>query len=132
MIVFDAEPLIAYYWDEPGSDRVDERFRAIESGDEKGLVNAVTCAEVHYVVREDDDELADRYLDRLGHWLRVVDAGDVWEAASLFKHRYRCALGDSFVLATALEHDCPAFVGADDCFDDVTEVEVERFRTEPV
>lgn len=131
MIVFDAEPLIAYYGDEPGSDRVESRIRAVERGNRKGFINTVTCTEVHYVVRRDDERRAEEYLSRLRNWCRVIDAEPVWEDASLFKHRYGCALGDAFTLATAYDRNGTALVGADDDFDDVTEVDIERFRTEP-
>lgn len=131
MIVFDAEPLIAYYGDESGSDRVESRIRAVETGDRKGLVNTVTCTEVHYVVRRDDERRADEYLSRIRNWCQVIDAESVWEDASLFKHRYGCALDDAFALATAYDRDGTALVGADDDFEAVTEVDIERFRTEP-
>lgn len=55
----------------------------------------------------------------------------MWEDASLFKHRYGCPLGDAFALATAYDRDGTALVGADDDFEAVTEVDIERFRTEP-
>ncbi len=131
MIVFDAEPLIAFYGDEPGSDRVGSRVRAVETGEQTGLINAVNCTEIHYVVRRDDPVRADEYLSRIRNWCRVIDAESVWADASRFKHRYGCALGDAFALATAYDHGGTAFVGADDDFDEVTEVEIDRFRTEP-
>lgn len=132
MIVFDAEPLIAYYGDESGSDRVEARLRTVEKSDRKGIVNAVTCTEIHQVVRRDDEQRAEEYLSRLRNWCQVVDAGPVWSEASLFKHRYGCALGYAFTLATAYERDATAFVGADDDFGEIREVDVERFRTESV
>lgn len=131
MIAFDAEPLVAFYADEPGSDRVETRIRAVEAGERKGLVNAVTCTEVHYVTREDDERLANEYLSRIRNWFQVVDAEAVWEEASYFKGRYGVALGDAFTLATASVRDATAFVGADDDVEDVTEVDIERFRSEP-
>jgi len=130
MIVFDAEPLIAYYNDERGSDRVESRIRTVERGERKGLVNTVTCTEVHYVVSRDDPDRAEEYLSRIRNWFRVVDAEAVWRGASSFKRRYRCALGDAFTLATARDRGGTALVGADDDFDAVSEVEIERFRTE--
>lgn len=131
MIVFDAEPLIAFYGDEPGSDRVASHIRAVEAGDRTGIVSSVTCTEVLYVIRRDDGERADEFLSRLRNWCRVVDAGTVWEDAATFKYRYGVALGDAFTLATAADRDATALVGADDDFDAITEVEIERFRTEP-
>lgn len=130
-LVFDAEPLVAFYVDEPGSDRVANQIRTVEAGERRGLINAVTCAEIHYVLRAGDEHGADEYLSRIRTWLHVVDADEVWEHASRFKHKYCTSLGDAFTLGTALDRNATAFVGADDDFDAVTEVDVERFRTDP-
>lgn len=132
MIVFDAEPLIAFYGDEPGSDLVDSRIRAVESGSEKGFVNSVTCTEVHYVVRRDDQTQADEYLSRIRNWCQVIDAEAVWKQAAVYKHTYACALGDAYTLATADSKGATALVGPDDDFDGVSEVDIERFRDESV
>jgi len=131
MIVFDAEPLVALYVDEPGSDTVVERIRAVESGDERGAINTVTCTEIHYVVSRDDSARAREYLTRIRNWLQVVRAESVWQDAATFKAQYGVPLGDAFTLATARHRDGTALVGADGDFDHVTEVEVERFRDGP-
>lgn len=131
MIVFDAEPLVAFYGDEPGSDSVGARIRDVESGTQKGFINTVTCTEVHYVVCRDDEDRADEYLSRIRNWFQVIDAEAVWAEASFFKHTYGVPLGDAFTLATASVRGGTAFVGADGDYDGVTEVEIERFRTDP-
>jgi len=53
---FDAEPLIAYYWDEPGSDDVGAIIDHVEDGELKGTVNTVTCTEVRYVCGRDNPD----------------------------------------------------------------------------
>jgi len=131
-VVFDAEPLIAYYWDEPGAGRVDDHLEDVERGRVRGAINAVTCTEVHYVVARDDPARADAYLERIRNWFTVVDADPVWERAAYFKREYGVALGDAFTVATADHRGATAICGADDDFDDVTEVDVERFREEGV
>jgi hypothetical protein len=45
---------------------------------------------------------------------------------------YNPALGDSFALATAEHMEATLLVGADDDYDTVTGVSIQRFRTEPV
>ncbi|MFB6201508.1 MAG: PIN domain-containing protein [Halorhabdus sp.] len=130
-VVFDAEPLIAYYWDEPGSDAVETIVDRVEAGDLQGTVNTVTCTEVRYVCARDDPETARAYVTRLRNWCDVVTAEDVWERAAAYKREYTVALGDAFTLATAAATDATAFTGADDDFDDV-EVSVKRFRDEGV
>lgn len=131
MIVFGAEPLVAYYGDEPGSDQVEARIRDVESGTRRGVLNDVTCTEIHYAVARDDEDRADAYLERIRNWLQVIDADGVWAEASFFKRRYGVPLGDAFTLATAAVRDGTAFVGAYRHYDGITEVDVERFRTAP-
>lgn len=130
-IVFDAEPLIAYFCDEPGSDTVETYVEAVE-GTSDGYISAVNLAEVHYVVRAIDGETrADAVMDVLAEsGIRRVDTEETWSAAADFKYRYAPALGDAFALATAATLDGTLLAGADDDYDDVTEVAVTRFRTE--
>lgn len=130
-LVFDAEPLVAFFCDEPGSESVGARIRAVEAGERRGLVNAVTCTEVHYVTRTSGERLTDEYLSRIRTWFQVIDADDVWRHAARFKHEHGVALGDAFTLGTAAARDATAYVGADDDFDDVTTVDIERFRDGP-
>lgn len=126
-IVFDAEPLIAYYWDEPGSDAVEAVIDRVEDGELKGSINTVTCTEVRYVCGRDDPQTAGAYVTRIRDWFDVVTAEDVWESAADYKRDYSVALGDAFTLATAVVKEATAYTGADDDFDEV-DVVVKRFR----
>ena len=132
-VVFDAEPLVAYFCDEPGSDTVETYVAAIE-GPTDGYISAVTLAEVHYVVRaiggEDRADAVVEVLDESG--IRRVDTAETWRRAAEFKYRRSPALGDAFALATAVQTDATLLVGADDDYDDVTEVPTVRFRAESV
>jgi predicted nucleic acid-binding protein len=131
-IVFDTEPLVAYFCDEPGSDTVEQYVDAVE-GAADGYISAINLAEVHYIVRAiDDEERADAVVDILGEsGIRRVDTGGTWSAAAEFKFRYSPALGDAFALATAAHVDGVLLVGADDDYHEVTEVPVTRFRAGP-
>ena len=132
-VVFDAEPLVAYFCDEPGSDTVETYVDAIE-GPTDGYISAVTLTEVHYVVRaiggEDRADAVIEVLDESG--IRRVDTAETWRRAAGFKYRRSPALGDAFALATAARTDATVLVGADDDYDDVTEVPTVRFRAESV
>lgn len=130
-IAIDAEPLIAYYWDEPGVDAVDAVLRDVEEGTVDGWVNTITCTEVRYVCARDDPEQALQYVSRVRDWFNVVSAEAVWEEAAAVKRGHTTALGDAFTVATAAAKDATAYVGADDDFDDV-DVDVRRFRDEGV
>jgi PIN domain. len=131
-IVFDAEPLIAYFCDEPGSDTVETYVDAVE-GAADGYISAITLAEIHYIVRAiDGEERADAVVDVLEEsGIRRVDTEQTWASAADFKFRYPPALGDAFALGTAAHVDGMLLVGADDDYDDITDVPIARFRTEP-
>lgn len=129
-IVFDAEPLVAYFCDEPGSDTV-ERYVAAVEGAADGYISAVNLAEIHYVVRAiDGEDRADAVVDVLEEsGIRRVDTDETWPLAAEMKHRYSPALGDAFALATAAQVDGELLAGADDDYDDVADVPVTRFRS---
>jgi predicted nucleic acid-binding protein len=130
-IAIDAEPLIAYYWDEPGADDVEAVLDDVERGTVRGWINTVTCTEVRYVCGRDDPETSRQYVRRIRDWFRVVTAEDVWERAAAYKQDHPVALGDAFTLATAVEKDAVAYCGADDDFDDL-DVNIWRFRDKGV
>ena len=132
IVVFDAEPLVAYFCDEPGSDTVETYVEAIE-GTTDGFISAVNLAEVHYIVRAiDGKERADAVVAILEEsGIRRVDTRDVWPVAADVKFRYSPALGDAFALGTAAHLDGTLLVGADDDYDDVSDIPITRFRTEP-
>jgi len=111
-IVFDAEPLIAYYWDEPGSDAVEVMITQLEDGELNGIVNTVTCTEVRYVCARDDPQTAQAYVTRIRDWCDVVPAETVWETAADYKSDSTVALGDAFTLATAAAKKVPVYLPA--------------------
>ncbi|QGX94777.1 type II toxin-antitoxin system VapC family toxin [Haloplanus rallus] len=126
-IAIDAEPLIAYYWDESGAEDVEAVIDDVERGNVHGWINSVTCTEVRYVCGRDDAENSRQYVNRIRDWFGVVTAEDVWERAAACKRKESIALGDAFTIATAIEKDAVAYCGADDDFDGI-DVTVRRFR----
>jgi ribonuclease VapC len=128
-VVFDAEPLIAYYWDEPGSDAVEAIIDDLEAGDASAFVNTVTCTEIQYVCGRDNRETAQSYVKRVRDWCDVVAAEAVWQTAADYKRDHSIPLGDAFTLATAATREATAYIGADSDFDGV-DVTVQRFRQE--
>lgn len=132
-VVFDAEPLIAYFADEPGSDAVERYLEAVERGTD-GFCSAVTLAEVHYVVRAlESEHRADTVVDVLDEsGLRRIDTEDTWRLAADCKARHSLSLGDAFALATASAVEGTLLAGADDDFDGVDEFPIQRFRTDGV
>jgi|AntDeeMetagen134_2_1112570.scaffolds.fasta_scaffold01408_7 predicted nucleic acid-binding protein len=131
-VVFDAEPLIAYFCDERGSDTVETYIDAV-TGPSDGYISAVTLAEVHYIVRDiESQDRADAVVEIIEETgIRRVDTADTWRLAAESKHQYSPALGDAFALATAESVDGLLLVGADDDYDAISDIRIERFRTEP-
>jgi predicted nucleic acid-binding protein len=131
-IIFDAEPLVAYFCNEPGSDTVETYVDAVE-GAADGYISAINLAEVHYVVRGTaGKERADAIVEVLEEsGIRRVDTEQTWLTAAEFKFRYSPALGDAFALGTAAHLDGMLLVGADADYDNVTDVPITQFRPEP-
>ena len=133
-IVFNAESLIAHTDDESGSDVVEEHLDAVAVADAVGYASCVNLAEIRYTIaRKYDLSTADEYLDWLTELgIEPVDVDDAWRRASEYVLTYNPALGDSFALATAEHVDATLLVGADDDYDDVTDVSIVRMRTDGV
>lgn len=131
-VIFDAEPLIAYFCDEPGSDTVETYVDAV-MGSSDGSISAVNLAEVHYIVRDiEDEDRADAVVDVIEETgIRPVDAAETWRFAADVKFRHSPALGDAFALAAAKHVEGMLLVGTDTDYDDVEDVPITRFRTEP-
>lgn len=130
-IVFDTEPLVAYFCNEPGSDTVEAYLDAV-MGSTDGYISAVNITELHYVVRAIESEArADAVIEILAETgIRRVDSAETWRAAADYKHRYTPALGDAFALATAEVVDGMLLVGGDDDYEEITDIRIERFREE--
>ncbi|OAQ53794.1 hypothetical protein HTG_05890 [Natrinema mahii] len=131
-IVFDAEPLVAYLDDEPGSDVVERWIDRVSSGTVDGYISPVTKTEVLYVGSRVGfpPEAVRASLERLEQLgVEQYDPADCWETAAALKDGYSMALGDAYALATAHVVNGTLLVGADDDFDGVTD-SVERFRDE--
>ena len=130
-VVFDTEPLVAYFCDEPGSDTVEAYVDAV-MGSSEGYISAVNIAEVHYIVRAiDGEERADAVVDVIEETgLRQISTAETWRLAADYKYHYSPALGDAFALATAESVDGTLLVGADDDYDNITDITIERFRAD--
>lgn len=135
-IVFDAEPLIAYLEDEPGSDEVQNYIDQIENGDISAAISPIQETEIRYVSeRLGDEEPAKIFLRTLKrNGLKSVPAEKVVGSAAGFKSKGH-SLGDSFALATAQYEMATLVVGADSDFEAIDEYEpfnIERIRQESV
>lgn len=130
-VVFDAEPLIAYFSDEPGSDTVEQYLTAVE-GATTGYISAVNAAELHYIVRGNAGlERAETVMEVLEEsGIQRISTDELWRKTADFKFGYSLALGDAFALAAAAVVNGTLLVGAGDDFATVTDVPITRFRAD--
>jgi len=143
-VVFDAEPLLAFSFDEPGAEEVERWLDLVYDGEVDGYISTINLAEFRYIVtRNASAEQADAHIDALRDMgLSEYNIDGLWKAASELKATYSPAIGDAYAIATAKdlddddEQDTTLLVGADDDYD-VFETEseykhlVERFRDSP-
>lgn len=140
--VFDAEPLVAYLHDEPGSDRVEELLVQVYDGTLDAEMCEVTATEIAYKTAwlHAEDRPTSRDLEFGRRQVRnfadggvdLVPTTDLWETAARIKSSGGIALGDAFAVALAAETNATLLVGADGDFDDLdASVEVERIRETP-
>jgi predicted nucleic acid-binding protein len=140
-VVFDAEPLLAFAFDEPGADAVEDWLDRVYDGDLDGYVSTINLAEFRYIAaRERSPSQADAFIDDLRDiGLTEYDIDDLWTEVSDVKARYRIAIGDAYAIAAAGDLDdgdrnVTLLVGADDDYDiveddgNLTRI-IERFRT---
>jgi len=140
-VVFDAEPLLAFAFDEPGAEAGLDR---VYDGDRAGYVATITLADVRYIAaRKASPEEADAHIRRLRELgLTEYEIDDCWQTVAELRRQHALALGDAYVVAAAVDLDGDSkgvtlLVGADDDFDAVENDPdlqhlFERFRTESV
>lgn len=131
-IVFDAEPLVAYFCDESGSDTVERHLNAVEQHAD-GYISTVTLTAIHDIIRAVDGQpRGDAAVELLEESeICRVDTERTWTAAAEFKFQHSPPLGDAFALGTAGCVDGTLLVGADDDYDGIDGVPITRFRDEP-
>lgn len=133
-IVFDAEPLLAYFFGEGGSDTIEALLEGVQSGVTDGYISHVTLTEVLYVGAQagyDSGEMVE-YTDSLNRaGIETVTSDIAARGAADMKYRFQIPLGDAFAIGTAFANHATLVVGADDDYDEIEEkgpVEILRFR----
>jgi ribonuclease VapC len=123
-VVFDAEPLLAFSFDEAGAGAVERWLDRVYDGERAGYVTTINLVEFRYVAgRKASLSKADAHIDQLRDMgVSSYDVDDLWKPASELKATYGPSIGDAYALAAARELDADGrevtlLVGADDDFD---------------
>lgn len=143
-VVFDAEPLLAFAFDEPGAGDVEHWLNQVYDGEIEGYVATINLAEIRYIAtREASAEKADAHIDDLRDMgVSEYNIDTIWESASDVKATYNPSLADAYAVAAAKnldangEQNVTLIVGADDDYDVFEEEDgykhlIKRFRDEP-
>jgi predicted nucleic acid-binding protein len=136
--VFDTEPLIAFFYNEPGHQAVADILDDVAAGTVDGVLTEVNASELLYKIAriEGDDgtptpaslRAADRDIRTLTRRGVVVERAD-WQLAGEVKADGNISLGDAYGVALAHARDATLLVGGDGDFDSLpVDVDVERFR----
>lgn len=140
-VVFDAESLLAFSFDEQGAGEVERWLDRVYDGDRDGYVATVNLAEFRYIAtREASVEQADAFIDDLRD-MGVSEYGidGLWVVASDLKAAHSPSIGDAYAVATAKDLDTDddqnvaLLIGGDGDYDVFEETEgythfIERFR----
>jgi predicted nucleic acid-binding protein len=139
-VVFDAEPLLAFSFDEQGAGEVERWLDRVYDGERDGYISTINLAEFRYIaIRESSVEQTDAHIDDLRDMgVTEYDIDELWVVASEIKATYSPSIGDAYAVATAREldndgRDVTLLVGADDDYDVFEDREgfehlIERFR----
>jgi len=143
--VFDTEPLIAYFYDEPGASEVTERLQAIDNEEATGAISHATATEVVYKIArletgdpnqtppdEDEFDVGEQDLRVLRGYGVAVETPS-WSTVARIKGAGGISLGDSYAAALALEAEATLILGADPEFGDLSEdMDLYQIRKDPV
>jgi len=135
--VFDTEPLIAFFYNEPGHEAVAEILDDVDDGAVDGTLAEVNTSELLYkIARIEGDgtataaslRIADRDIRALTRRGVSVERAD-WQLAGEIKADGNISLADAYAVALAHERAATLLVGGDGDFETLpVEVDVERFR----
>ena len=129
-IVFDSQSLLKLYLGESGSERVVELLREVLEGKVEGRINIVNLAEVYYILRRKSKEAAEEKEENLKNYgvkiISVDSDSPLWKRAASLKADHSMSLADAFAAATALEFKSRLVTGADEEFEGIHGLQVDR------
>jgi predicted nucleic acid-binding protein len=129
-IVFDSQSLLKLYLGESGSERVVVLLREVLEGKVEGRINIVNLAEVYYILRRKSKKAAEEKEENLkSYGVKVIPVdsdSSLWKRSASLKADYSMSLADAFAAATALELKSRLVTGADEEFQGIHGLDVER------
>ena len=130
-VVFDTEPLLAFYMGEEGDAVVEEVLNRVIDGDVKAYINIVNLTELYCILHRYSPEAAEEKTRNLrAYGIKVVPLTDdtLWRLAAEIKSRHPMSLADAYAAATAQVTGSKLVVGRDQEFNSL---KVETMRIGP-
>jgi predicted nucleic acid-binding protein len=143
-VIFDAEALLAFSFNEQGAGEVKRWLDYVYDGELDGYISTINLAELRYIAaRKTSPGQADSHVRALRDMgVAEYSIDGLWKAASELKATHNPSIGDAYAVAAADDldnddgRDVTLLVGADDDYDVFADNErfkhlIERFREEP-
>jgi predicted nucleic acid-binding protein len=119
-IVFDTEPLLAFYRGEPGDTDVEQMMNQVIDGSVQAYINIVNLTELYYILHMYSPEAAEEKTRNLrAYGVKVVPLLDdtLWKLAAEMKSSHPMSLADAYAAATAQTTGSKLIIGRDREFD---------------
>jgi predicted nucleic acid-binding protein len=119
-IVFDTEPLLAFYRGEPGDTDVEQMMNQVIDGSVQAYINIVNLTELYYILHRYSPEAAEEKTRNLrAYGVKVVPLLDdtLWKLAAEMKSSHPMSLADAYAAATAQTTGSKLIIGRDREFD---------------
>ena len=136
--VFDTEPFLAFFYEEPGHEEVADLLNGIDAGDARGALAEVNASELLYKIARIEGadgtatpaslRTADRDVRSLTRRGITVQRAD-WRLVGEVKAAGGLSLADAHAVALAHKRDATLVVGGDGDFEELSlDVDLFRFR----
>jgi predicted nucleic acid-binding protein len=122
-VVFDTEPLIAFYRGEPGDTEVELLLNQVIEGSVQAYINIVNLTELYYILHRYSSEVAEEKTRNLrAYGVKVMPLVDdnLWKLAVETKRSHPMSLADAYAAATAQTTGSKLVIGRDQEFDGVS------------